>query len=248
MCIEIIPIKGIPRISEKVDFADILIQAITNEGPKVQEEDIFVIAQIVVSKSEGRIVHTSNVEASPRAEKIAEMNGFDPVQVELAIRESVDIIQDQDVLITETHQGIVCNFSGVDRSNAPEDSYVLLPEDPDKSAQQIREKLQTHFGCRLAVIISDTQGRPWRRGSINVAIGCSGINAFKKNRGMQDIYGYTLKRSDVCHVDEIASAVEPLMGQADEATPVVIVRGYKFDIGPETANSIPRSRNRDLFR
>lgn len=226
----------------------VLIEAINKDGIKLQEGDIIVIAQTLVSKSEGRVVYTRDVNVSQKAYEIAKENGFDPIHVELALRECVDIVRDKGVLITETHQGLVCNFSGVDRSNAPDNAYVLLPRNPDESARQIQRGLQAYFGCSLAVIISDTQGRPWRRGSVNVAIGCSGINAFKRYKGEQDIYGYTLRKSTICHVDEIAAAVEPLMGQADELIPAVIMRGYSLNAGLETASAISRSKEESQFR
>lgn len=248
VCIELIAVKGIPVIDERVNLAELLITALEANEMELQENDIMVISHSLVSKSEGRTIRAVDVQVSQKALEIAKKNGFDPIHVELALRECVDIIRDKGVLITETHHGLVCNFSGVDKSNAPEGSYILLPEDPDESASRIRERLQAHFRCNIAVIISDTQGRPWRKGSVNVTIGCSGINAFKIYRGKKDIYDYILRRSIICHVDEIASAVEPIMGEADEGVPVVIVRGYVFEDGPQHASSIPRHRSEDMFR
>ena len=176
--------------------------------------------------------------------KIAKMR----VEVELALREASVVLRESGVLITETKTGLVCNFSGVDKSNAPDEEYVLLPENPDKSAEDILETLMTKTGKSLAVVISDTQGRPWRKGSVNIAIGCAGINAFKHYRGRRDLYGNVLKRSTVCHIDEISAVAEPLMGQADEGIPVVIVRGYEFSPGSERAIDINRPEDEDLFR
>jgi coenzyme F420-0:L-glutamate ligase/coenzyme F420-1:gamma-L-glutamate ligase len=217
-------------------------------GLHIQDNDIFVVAQSIVSKSEGRIVHKDDMEISDRAMSIAQKNRFDPIQVELALRESSVVIRDQGVLITEMPNGLVSNFSGVDKSNVPDDCYLLLPKYPDKSAHLLREKLIAKTGLQVAVIITDTQGRPWRKGSVNLAIGCAGINAFKYNKGKQDLYGRHLRQSTVCQIDEIASFVEPLMGQADESVPVVIVRGYTYSDGPDKAKDVYRSRDEDMFR
>jgi coenzyme F420-0:L-glutamate ligase/coenzyme F420-1:gamma-L-glutamate ligase len=218
------------------------------ERVDLKDGDVIVIASKIVSKSEGRLVKASDVTVSVRANEIAERNRFDPVHVELALSEASEIIREDGVLITETKTGLVCNFSGVDKSNAPADEYVLLPVDPDASASGIHEDLTKTKGLRLAVIISDTQGRPWRKGSINVAIGSSGINAFKYNRGKKDLHGRVLQRSTVCQIDEIAALVEPLMGQANEQVPVVVVRGYEYTDGNERASDISRPKETDLFR
>ncbi|MHA2397178.1 MAG: coenzyme F420-0:L-glutamate ligase, partial [Candidatus Thorarchaeota archaeon] len=138
--------------------------------------------------------------------------------------------------------------SGIDKSNAPEEVYVLLPKDPDQSAERILEGLVKETDLKLAVVISDTQGRPWRKGSVNVAIGCAGINAFKYNKGKTDLHGRVLKQSTVCQIDELASLAEPLMGQAGEKVPVVIIRGYEYQDGSETSSDVIRSRDEDLFR
>ncbi len=246
--IELIPICGMPIVDIPIDIVQVLCGAIENQGITLMDDDIVVIAHTLVSKAEGRIVSRKEVVVSERAHEIAARNGFDPAQVELALQESVEVIRDDGVLVTETHHGLVCNFSGVDRSNAPEGCYVLLPVDPDNSAKKIMDSLRKHFKKRIAVIITDTQGRPWRRGSLNVAIGCAGIDAFRRYRGKRDIYGRVLQRSTICQVDEIASAAEPLMGQADQGVPVVIVRGYQYEREGEGAREIPRTKDEDLFR
>ncbi len=231
-----------------MDLVSVIMDCLEEADLHLQQSDILVIAHSIVSKAEGRVVHCDSVEVSERASRIAETNEFDPVHVQLALRESRTIIRDRGVLITETKNGIICNFSGVDKSNAPPDSYVLLPENPDESAAAILNGLKEHTGQELAIIITDTQGRPWRKGSINIALGCAGINAFKHNKGKLDLYGRPLQRSTVCQIDEIASAAEPLMGQADEGNPVVIMRGYEYGTGDETAQDVLREKEEDLFR
>ena len=246
--IRVIAIKGIPLVSEGDDIADLILSAACDQGLEIEDDDILVVAHSIVSKAEGRVVHRSEVEPSERAREIALMNGFDAVHVELALRESRAIVRERGALITETHNGLVCNFSGVDRSNAPPDSFVLLPLDPDASAERIQRAIQERTGRHVGVIISDTQGRPWRLGSVNVAIGAAGVGTLKYNRGRSDLYGRVLQRSTVCIADEIASAAEPMMGQADQGMPVVIVRGYKCDSCKGTARDIQRPKDKDLFR
>ena len=246
--ISIIALLGVPIIERGDDIADAILKALETSSIQLLDGDLVIIAHTIVSKSEGRVVHGDEVSVSDTARRIAEQNGFDPVQVELALRESKKVIRSEGALITETKTGLICNFSGVDRSNAPEDSYVLLPEDSDRSANHILKKLTSVTGAKLGVIITDTQGRPWRKGSVNLAIGSAGINAFKRNKGRRDLYGRTLKRSTVCQVDELAASAEPLMGQADEGVPIVIIRGYGYEDGSERSRDVPRPKSEDLFR
>jgi len=238
-----IAVSNIPIVRDGDNLAEMILENI-----QLEDGDIVVITSKIVSKAEGRLVKPADVTVSAHAKEIVKRNGFDPIHVELALRESVEIVREEGVLITETKSGLVCNFSGVDKSNAPNDEFVLLPINPDKSAQSILDNLTKATGLRLAVIISDTQGRPWRKGSINVAIGCAGINAFKYNQGKKDLRGRVLKRSTICQIDEIAALVEPLMGQANESIPVVIVRGYDYSEGEERASAINRQHEDDLFR
>ena len=240
------------RIEKEVrngdSVADLILEVLSKWGPSLEDGDIIVVSSKIVSKAEGRVIQAQDVQVSRKADSIAEKNGFDPVHVELALREAVDIIRSERVLITETHSGLVCNFSGVDRSNTQEGTYVLLPRDPDGSAEALRKHLEAKTGLALAVVLSDTQGRPWRKGSINIAIGCSGISPFKYNRGKLDLYGRILKRSTVNQVDEICALAENLMGQAGESVPAVIVRGYQIDDRSGRCADISRTRAEDLTR
>ncbi len=246
--ISIMALLGVPIIEHGDKVADVILKTLETSNIQLLDGDLIIVAHTIVSKSEGRVVHGDEVSISARAREIVEQNGFDPVQVELALREGKEVIRSEGALITETIMGLVCNFSGVDRSNAPKDSYVLLPKDPDRSARDILSKLTNATGVRLGIIISDTQGRPWRKGSVNLAIGSAGINAFKRNRGKQDLYGRPLKSSTVCQVDELAASAEPLMGQADEGIPIVIIRGYEYEDGSERSRDVPRPKSEDLFR
>ena len=242
------PLTNFPIVKSHDNLVNLILKAVESSERNLNNGDIIVIASKIVSVSEDRVVSGEDIEPSLKAREIASENGFDPIHVELAIRESVEIIRTEGVLITETSFGLVCNFSGVDKSNAPEGMYILLPENPDKSANQLRNALIKTTGKNIAIIITDTQGRPWRKGSVNVSIGSAGIAPFKYNKGKRDLYGRVLKRSTVCQIDEIAMLTEPLMGQAGQKTPVVIVRGYSYMDSEETAQDINRPKHEDMFR
>ena len=246
--IQAIPIPDFPVVEPDSNLVKLILQTLETSKIDLENGDIIVIASKVVSLSENRIVSATDIEPSQKAVEIASKNNFDPIHVELAIRESVEILRTEGVLITETPSGLICNFSGVDESNAPEGKYILLPSNPDSSASQYLKSLMKSTGKKLAIIISDTQGRPWRKGSVNLAIGCAGIAPFKYNKGKKDLYGRVLERSTVCQIDEIAMLVEPLMGQAGQRIPVVIVRGYTYSASEETAKDINRTKHEDMFR
>jgi coenzyme F420-0:L-glutamate ligase/coenzyme F420-1:gamma-L-glutamate ligase len=246
--IRAIALSRIPEVKEGDDISNFILECLITSSLKLEEGDILVIASKIVSKAEGRVISRESVNISKQAHEIAEENCFDPIQVELALRESKEVIRRKNALITETQSGSICNFSGVDKSNTPKGTYVLLPKNPDSSAELLLRLLEEKTHKRLAVIISDTQGRPWRRGSVNLAIGCAGIAPFKYNRGRRDLHGRILERSTVCQVDEIASLAEPLMGQADQGVPVVIIRGYEFLSDGFKAKDINRTKDEDLFR
>jgi len=242
------PLREFPVVEPQDNLTKLILEALDQSDIELSNGDILVVASKIVSSSENRIIRAEDIEPSKRAREIAVENGFDSIHVELALRECTEVIRTKGVLITETRSGLVCNFSGVDKSNVQEGSYILLPEDADKSAHQLQDSLMKATGKTISIIISDTQGRPWRKGSINISIGCAGIAPFKYNKGKFDLYGRVLKRSTVCQVDEIAMLVEPLMGQAGQQTPVVLVRGYTYLGSEEESKDINRPKHEDMFR
>jgi coenzyme F420-0:L-glutamate ligase/coenzyme F420-1:gamma-L-glutamate ligase len=242
------PVEKIPLIEEGDDLGEIIYHTVQSNDLKLSDADIVVIAHTIVSKAEGRVIHREDISLSNEAKRIAEKNGYDPYQVELALQESTKVLRSDRALITITKSGRICNFSGVDHSNAPPDSYVLLPSDSDASAANIRDKIQNLSGRRIAVIITDTEGRPWRLGASNIAIGCSGINAFKYNKGKKDLHNRVLQSSTVCQVDELGAAAELVTGQAGEGIPVAIIKGFSYDEGIETATDINRPISETLFK
>ncbi|MFW9806850.1 MAG: coenzyme F420-0:L-glutamate ligase, partial [Candidatus Thorarchaeota archaeon] len=188
-----------------------------------------------------------DITVSQRAMDISSKTGHLPVRVEVSLQEAEEVLREDPILITKTQHGIITDFSGIDESNAPPDSLIALPKNPDETAKRISDYLTHSVGYRVPVIITDTQGRPWRKGAVNLAIGVAGISPFVRNAGKEDIYGRELQGSLVCLADQIASAAELLMGQADEGVPVVIVRGVDYGEEDGTASSIIRPSSENLF-
>jgi coenzyme F420-0:L-glutamate ligase/coenzyme F420-1:gamma-L-glutamate ligase len=246
--IEVIPILGVPEVSEGADLGDVIFRSIEGGGVRLRDGDVVVVKQKVVSKAEGRVVRLSDVAPSRRARLLARREGKDERLVELILREAVRVVRARHgVIITETKHGFVCANSGVDQSNVGEGLAALLPDDPDRSARQIRETLEARAGVRVAVVITDTFGRPWRRGQTDVAIGCSGIEPLLRYRGRKDRFGYELRVTEPAVVDEIAGAAELAVGKL-EGIPAAVVRGAKYVRGDSGAKALIMPRRRDLFR
>lgn len=246
--LEIIPVSGLPIVKQGDDIAELICSAAAEQGTPIQKGDIIVITHVFVSRAEGRIVNLDTITPSEFAKTIAKQFDKDPALVEVILQQSKGIIRMQDgKLITESKQGIICANSGVDRSNVPgERNVVLLPEDADRSAWDIRSEIKKLTGCNVAVVISDTNGRPLRLGEINVTIGVAGLKPIRDRRGEKDLFGYTLRVKQTAVADEFASAAELVIGQADEGIPVAIIRGYKFQES-ETAKATELIRPKDLF-
>ncbi|MEM2910359.1 MAG: coenzyme F420-0:L-glutamate ligase [Nitrososphaerota archaeon] len=247
--VEVIGIRGIPVIRPGDDLASIIVENARKTGVGIKDGDIIVITHVAVARAEGKIVRLKNVEPSELAKRIAEETGKDPRHVEVILRDSKDIIRMRNgIIISRTKHGIVCANAGVDASNASEDeSVVALPDDPDLSAKKIREGIERLTGSQVAVIISDTQGRPFRRGVINVAIGCSGIQPLWDRRGEVDLFGRVLRSKITCVADELCSAAELVIGQAAEGIPVAVIRGYRYVRDEVPASAILRDSNEELF-
>jgi len=249
--IKIIGIKGLPIVKEGNNLAELLCKAAEKQGTPIQDGDIIVITHVIVSRAEGRILNLDKIKPSEFAKKIAEPYEKDPALVEIVLREAVNIVRMGDgKLITETKQGFVCANSGVDKSNVPGERVVaLLPANPDISAQKIREEIKNLTGCDVAVIISDTHGRPLREGEINIAIGVAGLKPIRDRRNEKDLFGYVLRVKQTAIADELASAAELVIGQADEGIPVAIIRGYNYPKSEDAkATELIRPKEKDLFR
>ena len=246
--VHIIRVQGIPLIKEKDDLGKIICDAVARQGTPLLDGDVLVVTQKIVSKAEGRIYRLKDIKPSYFARSVARRTYKEPELVELILRESKSIVRMiNGHLITETRHGWVCANSAVDRSNiSGGDSVSLLPIDSDESASRIRKRIKELTGINVAVIVSDTFGRPWRIGHVDVAIGSSGIEPILDLRGKRDLFGYILKVKKTAQIDELASAAELVIGNAMEKIPVAIIRGYKFLIS-ETAKAthliMPKENN-----
>jgi coenzyme F420-0:L-glutamate ligase/coenzyme F420-1:gamma-L-glutamate ligase len=248
--IQIIPIKGLPLIKKGDKVAELICDAAEGQGTRIQNGDVIVITHVMISKAEGSVINLDEIEPSEFAKTIAEQTGKDPAIVEVVLRESKSIIRMGDnSLITETKHGFFCANSGVDRSNVSgERNVALLPKNPDESAAGVRKKVKALTGNDVAVIVSDTHGRPLRDGEINVAIGVAGFKPIRDRRGEKDLYGYTLRIKRTAVADELASAAELVIGQANEGIPVAIIRGYAYSKSEDAkATELIRPKEKELF-
>lgn len=246
--LQLLAIPGLPEIRKGEALAERIVEAAKKSGLRFEEGDILVVAQKIVSKAEGLVVSLETVTPSEKARALAAELKKDSRAIELVLRESRRILRSDRVLITETHHGFVCANAGIDHSNVPgEDTVTLLPRDPDGSAERLAKELNRRTGKRIAVIVSDTFGRPWRLGLTNVAIGASGLPVLLDLRGTRDREGKPLTATVLAVADELAAAAGLLMGKSD-GTPAVIVRGYRYKAASEKAAQIIRRASEDLFR
>jgi len=236
-------------------LADILLNSLHSAEIELQNEDILVLAQKIISKTEGRMVNLASVQPSLRAVEIGEQADKDPRLVELMLQESNEVLRvRKGVIVVEHKLGFVCANAGIDHSNvkgegdSSEDYVLLLPQDPDVSARNLREEIKSKAGRSIGVMIIDSHGRAWRNGTVGVCIGLSGIPALVDERGWQDLFGYTLKATIVAVADELAAAASLVMGQAAEGTPVVHVRGFPYPLGEGSLKELIRPKELDMFR
>lgn len=247
--LRIIPVRGIGEVRPGDDLAATILTALAQQDLPLADGDVLVVTQKIVSKAEGRIVDPSTVEPSHLARMAAEQGKKDAGYYEVVLRESRRIVKmDRGVLVTETHHGLICANAGVDESNVAGGRVVtLLPVDSDASAATLRAALSGPAGASVAVIISDTFGRPWREGQVNVAIGVAGLAPLADYAGLPDGYGFTMQASLIAVADELASAAELVMGKTD-AVPVALIRGYAYTPATGSAAQLIRAPDKDLFR
>ncbi len=247
--ITIVPVPEIPEIKAGDDLAAILLECCATSSLSLEDGDVLVVTHKVVSKAERRVVSLHSVEPSDLARRYAETYDKDARHVEVVLRESARIVRmDRGVLIAQTHHGFVCANAGVDASNVPgEDTVCLLPRDPDSSARAIRARIQAAVGRDVAVVITDSFGRPWRSGIVNVAIGVAGMEAIADYRGAPDQWGRELVASVIAVADELAGAAELVMGKT-EACPVALIRGYNYLRGEGLASQLIMPPEKDMFR
>jgi coenzyme F420-0:L-glutamate ligase/coenzyme F420-1:gamma-L-glutamate ligase len=249
--LSVFPVPGLPQIRAGADLASIIVGAARENDLQPADDDIFAVAQKIVSKSEDCVADLGQISPSPEAIELAEKTDKDPRMVELILRESNRVVRyGPGVLIVEHRTGIVLANAGIDRSNVGdgEDTVLLLPEDADISARKLRAALQAAFGVRLGVIVTDSLGRPWRLGTTGVAIGCAGVRALNDMRGQRDLFGRVLQVAEVATADCVAGAAGLIMGEGAESVPVVLVRGLRVEDSVQNAKAILRPAEEDLFR
>lgn len=247
--LELIGVEGIGEVRTGDSIGELICAACDRQKIELAEHDVLIVAQKIVSKAEGRMAHLADVTASARAKELAVELDKEPELVEVILAESRGVIRTGGrALIVETHHGFVCANAGVDQSNVGLRQVALLPKDPDRSAREIRAVIAQRTGKSLAVIISDSFGRAWRLGTVDVAIGVAGMRPVKDERGLEDRYGYRLKAAVAAIADEFAAAAELVMGKRD-GVPVVVARGYDIEIKEDgSARELLRPLAEDLFR
>jgi coenzyme F420-0:L-glutamate ligase/coenzyme F420-1:gamma-L-glutamate ligase len=251
--LEVIALTGLPLIKVGDDLVELIASSLKQNGVELRAHDVLVVAQKIVSKAEGRMVDLATIKPSAKAIALASDVDKDPRLVEVILSESVRVVRARrNVLIVEHRLGFIMANAGVDQSNVgPADGaqrVLLLPEHPDRSAAGLRRGLTALTGIHLAVVINDSFGRAWRQGTAGVAIGAAGLPALIDLRGRPDLFGRKLEVSVIGFADEIAAAASLVMGQADEAAPVVLIRGLRWSAPESTAASLIRPSNEDLFR
>ncbi len=253
MTIELIGLENIPIVDSDSNISQIIKDAIVEQGCSINHGDIILIAETLISKSEGNFIKIDELTPSELAIDLAEKSKKDPKLVEAILNESNEVVEvGPNFIITETKHGFVCANAGIDESNVADGLATPMPISPDKSAFEIREFLEKEFGEEIAVIITDTQGRAFRFGAIGTAIGCSGISPLWRRVGEKDLYGRELETTEIATADELAAAASLIMGQADEGLPVVLIRGFSsFDVlrnVDSNMKSIIMPKEFDVFR
>ncbi len=248
--VRIIGIQGMPEIKPGDDLAGMLMDAAQAQGSPIQAGDVVVVTQKVVSKAEGRVITFEGVEPSPLALTITEGHRRDPRHTEIVLRESARVVRmDRGVIISETRHGFICANAGIDASNIPGSNTVcVLPVDSDASARGIRDAIKERLGVDVAVIVSDTFGRPWRNGAANVAIGVAGFDPMLSYIGQEDAHGNLLHTTEIAVADELAATAELVTGKVD-GVPVSVIRGYSYvPMEDATISRLIRTGDKDMFR
>ena len=267
MPLTLTPLLNIPLIHHGDNLADIVLNSLQENKIELQDNDIFVFAQKIVSKSEGRTVNLATVTPSQRTIELGKQTEKDPRVVELILQESNEVLRTRvGAIIVEHKLGFVCANAGIDHSNVDnrsddfsrpkkatevvttEERVLLLPAEPDRSAEKMRSDIQSKSGKRVGILIIDSHGRAWRNGTVGVAIGIAGIPGLEDLRGRPDLFGFKLQVTTVGVADELAAAASLMMGQAAEGTPVVHVRGFPYPLREASLKELIRPKEQDLFR
>ncbi|HET9911567.1 MAG TPA: coenzyme F420-0:L-glutamate ligase [Anaerolineales bacterium] len=255
MSLILTPLPGIPLIRHGDNLADIVVNVLQESRIALENDDILVFAQKIISKAEGRVVNLLTVTPSPRAVDLAQQTDKDPRVVELILQESKEVLRTRvGTIIVEHRLGFVCANAGIDHSNVAgegdgaEEWVLLLPVEPDHSAERIRKEIESKTGKQVGILIIDSHGRAWRNGTVGVAVGIAGLPGLQDLRGKPDLFGFTLRITQVGVADELAAAASLMMGQAAEGTPVIHVRGFPYPLRESSLKELLRPKEQDLFR
>lgn len=255
MSLNLTPLQNFPLVKTGDSISSLILACLANSNIQVMDGDIFVLAQKIVSKSEGRLRNLNEAIPSPESIELAKVTGKDPRFIELVLQESTSVLRvRENTIIVEHKRGFICANAGIDHSNVKgefgddQDWVLLLPEDPDRSAAGIRQELQSVTGKQLGVLIIDSHGRAWRNGTVGITIGLSGVPGLVDLRGTSDLFGFKLRITQVAAADELAAGASLVMGQAAEGTPVVHVRGFPYPLREAQLNEMIRPKELDMFR
>jgi len=246
--VQLIALKGLPLVKKGDEVGKLIVDAAQKQGLRLENGDVIVVAQTIVSKAEGNVVDLRGVKPSKKAEQIAARLDKDPREVEVILQQSSEIVRLGHVIISRTKHGFVCANAGVDHSNVDPEHVAFLPDDPDASAARIRDFIKRELGTEVSVIISDTQGRTFRMGCVGVAIGVAGMNPLLDLRGKRDLHGKELLVTITSPADALAAAAVSVMGEASEGTPVVVVKGAIYERKNGNARELVMPPERDLFK
>lgn len=245
---QLIALKGLPLVKNGDEVGKLIVGAAQKQGLRLEDGDVIVVAQTIVSKAEGNVVDLRKVKSSKKAEQIAARLDKDSREIEVILQQSSEIVRLGHVIISRTKHGFVCANAGVDHTNVDPEHVTILPDDPDASAARIRDFIKSKLGTDVSVIISDTQGRAFRMGCVGVAIGVAGMNPLLDLRGKRDLHDKELRVTVTSPADALAAAAVSVMGEANEGTPVVVVKRAIYERGKGNAKELVIPLERDLFR
>jgi coenzyme F420-0:L-glutamate ligase/coenzyme F420-1:gamma-L-glutamate ligase len=244
---QVIALEGFPFVKHGADIGGLIARAADKQGLELEDGDVVVVTQSIISKAEGQVIDLNKVKPSEFAKRLAKQLDKDPREMEVILHEAKEIVRLRHVLVARTRHGFVCASAGVDHSNVEHGKVTLLPRDPDASAQRIRKRIKQASGADVAVIITDTQGRAFRMGAIGMAIGISGIKPLMRLRGRRDLYGKKLKSKVIAVADALAAAGVAVIGEAGEGTPVAVIKGATYKKGKGSVKELIMPREKDLF-
>jgi len=246
--VQLIALKGLPLVKKGDEVGKLIVGAAQKQGLRLEDGDVIVVAQTIISKAEGNVVDLRGVKPGKKAEQIAARLDKDSREVEVILQQSSEIVRLGHVIISRTKHGFVCANAGVDHTNVDPEHVTILPDDPDASAAGIRDFIKRKLGTEVSVIISDTQGRAFRMGCVGVAVGVTGMNPLLDLRGKRDLHDKELRVTITSPADALAAAAVSVMGEANEGTPVVVVKGAIYEREDGNARKLVMPLERDLFR